>query len=286
MTDDNQPGNIEVEGADEEEYEEYDDQYEEEEYESEEQEYDEDYDSWVSPERHSYHLRPLVIGLLVFAVVAAGAVAFAVSGSDPAAKFDSAPIVNVPEEGSGLSATGVQGEPIEVKAPDARPRQQRKADPEPAIAVAEPAPVVPEPVAEPEIVETAAVVEEPPAEPVAEVVGEPAAQYDEVLAQAKKERKRKVKQELLRQAIELNPNGDEALASLALMLMERGKTREEALDLASRAVEANPDNGLAWLVIGYVKQVVGKAAEARDAYRKCAGCSGPKRYVNECRQLG
>jgi Tfp pilus assembly protein PilF len=124
---------------------------------------------------------------------------------------------------------------------------------------------------------------EPASEPAPAVE---VADYAEIVEQATRERNRKKKQELLRQAIEVNPSGDEALATLAMMLMERGKTRNEALDLATRAVEANPDNGLGWLVIGYVKQVVGKPAEARDAYRKCAGCSGPKKYVRECRLLG
>jgi hypothetical protein len=292
MSDTNELKTAEVEEA-EEEYEEYED---EEEYDEDDEERVEDYERWAGSEESTFHFKPLVIGLVIAGIVGVGAVVFATSISDPADKFDSAPIIQDPsEDDAPLSISGESERTFTVEMPEDRPRPARADDgeeeielsasepdqaatPVPAVVEVTP-PEAEEPVAQPE----PEAVEPPPAEtaPVAAP-----ADYTDVLEQARKERNRKKKQDLLRQAIEINPSGDEALATLAMLLMERGKTRVEALDLATRAVEANPDNGLGWLVIGYVKQVIGKAAEAKEAYRKCAGCSGPKKYVRECRQLG
>ncbi|MBW2277666.1 MAG: hypothetical protein JRF63_09260 [Deltaproteobacteria bacterium] len=253
-----------------------------------EEEDEQEYVSWVAAEESHFRLKPLVIGLVVLCVVGVGAIVFATALTDPADKFDSAPILQDPSaQKTALSATGEGDRAFEAKMPEDRPRVVRAVD---APEAAEPDPSAPEAAAAP----PEAVAVEPAPEPAVETESPAVEQapvavqsgYPEVLDQANKERNRKKKRELLRRAIELNPSGDEALATLAMMLMERGKTRTEALDLATKAVEANPDNGLGWLVIGYVKQVIGKAAEARDAYRKCASCSGPKRYVRECRQLG
>jgi tetratricopeptide (TPR) repeat protein len=277
--------------------EDYDGEYEDDDEEYEEEQ-DEDYERWVTPDRRGRHLKPLVIGLVAFALLAVGAVSLAVAFTDPADKFDSAPIINVPGETSALSATAAEEGPVRVEMPDSDPvaaaneaavvlsSAEPAPEAEPELAPAEPAvetePPVEDVVAEPVV----AAVEEPAEEHPAPILGDGNDRYDELMEQVRKARGRKAKEELLRQAIEVNPKGDDALATLAMMLMERGKTRDEALGLAKRAVEVNPDNGLAWLVIGYVKQVVGKAAEAKDAYRKCAGCSGPKKYVRECRLLG
>lgn len=266
----------------------------EEEYEGDEEysEEAEEYERWVATEQPDFRFKPLVIGLVIFGVIGVGAAVLATSLTDPADKFDSAPVLQDPSEAkTALSVTGTSDRSFAVEMPEERPRAARAVQPttesaavvdgpaaEAAPAVVEPAPAAEEPAPEPEVVEEPAVAEPPPQ---TETAG-----YDDLLAQAKKQRNRRQKEELLRQAIELNPQGDEALATLAMLLMERSKTRDEALGLAARAVETNPDNGLGWLVIGYVKQIVGKVAEAKEAYRKCAGCSGPKRYVVECRRLG
>lgn len=89
----------------------------------------------------------------------------------------------------------------------------------------------------------------------------------------------------LRSALALYPEGDEALAFLATMLMENKSTRSEALDLAQRATKANADNAMGWLAIGYIYQLEGDSETARDAYKKCASCSGPHVYVRECVKL-
>jgi len=264
----------------------------EEEYEEYEEEDEEEYERWAVVEESHFRLKPLVIGLVIFGIVGVGAIVFATALTDPADKFDSAPILQDPsDEQTALSATGDGDRAFEVKMPEDRPRVARASEPEIDVRSAEEPAATEEPAAAEEPLAEAtpeAAAEEPPqpVETAEKARVDAQAGYAEVLEQANQQRNRKKKQELLRQAIELDPAGDEALASLAMMLMERGKTRLEALDLANRAVEANPDNGLGWLVIGYVKQVIGKTAEAKDAYRKCANCSGPKRYVRECRLLG
>lgn len=226
-----------------------------------------EYESWAVVGESTFHLKLLVIGLVILGFAGIGAIVFATALNDPAAKFDNAPIVNMPSEGTPLAVTGTEDRSLEVKMPEDRPRSAKPVE----ASAPSPSPTIEEPTEKPIQQETQT---------------DDGPTYSEILAQAKQERRAKHKKELLREAITINPAGDEALATLAMMLMERGNTRAEALELASRAVEANPDNGLGWLVIGYVKQLVGKTAEARQAYRKCAGCSGPKRFVSECRRLG
>jgi hypothetical protein len=42
---------------------------------------------------------------------------------------------------------------------------------------------------------------------------------------------------------------------------------------------------MAWLAIGYIKQLNGSMKEAREAYGKCARAPGPRKYVRDCRSL-
>lgn len=110
------------------------------------------------------------------------------------------------------------------------------------------------------------------------------AQFDTIMSKAKKAgRKRKVK--LLREALAIKPNSDDAMAELAIQLMENSSTREEALLLANRAVSINAKNAVAWMAVGYVNQLNKDTAAAKEAYRKCADAEGPKMYTNECRRL-
>lgn len=111
------------------------------------------------------------------------------------------------------------------------------------------------------------------------------ADYDALLTSAKKSGLKSKKVAFLKKAIDANPRGDEALARLAVLLMESPKTRPEALDVASRAVAANSDNAMAWLAIGYIHQMNGDGEQAKRAYGKCAAASGPKRFVRDCRGL-
>ncbi len=110
-------------------------------------------------------------------------------------------------------------------------------------------------------------------------------EYDALITRAKKVGGRVKKMELLREALAIYPHGDNALAQLAILLMDGKKTRTEALSLAERAAEINPDNARAWLAIGYINQLEFKKQESLIAYERCATTSGPRLYVNECRTL-
>jgi hypothetical protein len=109
-------------------------------------------------------------------------------------------------------------------------------------------------------------------------------EYENLMAKAKKSgRKKKIA--LLREALQHNPNGDDALAQLSIQLMEAKSTREEALALANRAVSINPQNAVGWMAVGYVNQLNKNMAAAKSAYKKCATGTGPKAYKIECRRL-
>ncbi len=146
---------------------------------------------------------------------------------------------------------------------------------------------------------TAASISEPEEMPVEEPAPQPAkaaapaaappsvddnAQYQALLEEAKKSSQRK-QIRLLKEAIVLNPDGDEALAKLSILLMEAPKTRREALTFAERAADANEHNAMAWLAIGYIHQMTGNPGQAKAAYLKCAAAPGPKRFVRDCRGL-
>ena len=111
-----------------------------------------------------------------------------------------------------------------------------------------------------------------------------AAEVSKLLSDAKKAGKRK-KLTLLEQVIAIDPTNDEALSMLAIQLLERKQTRDQAFDYANRATAANPDNATAWLAVGYIQQLNGDNDAAKQAYQKCAACSGPLQYVRECRRL-
>jgi hypothetical protein len=108
--------------------------------------------------------------------------------------------------------------------------------------------------------------------------------YDELLAKAKKGAL-KTRIQNLRDAIAAYPEGDEAMARLAIILMERVKDRDEALALATRAAELNANNAMAWLAVGYIHQMNGQPKESREAYIKCSKAEGPKKFVRDCSSL-
>jgi hypothetical protein len=86
-----------------------------------------------------------------------------------------------------------------------------------------------------------------------------------------------------RRAIELNPEGGEALAELGRLLLGRQRTREAA-SLAQRATAVDPTNALGWITLGAARQMRGDREGARQAYQTCAKLgTGP--YVKECRAM-
>ena len=93
------------------------------------------------------------------------------------------------------------------------------------------------------------------------------------------------KLKLLKEVLTLDATNDEALAMLSIELLERKQTRDEAEDYAKRALAVNPGNAMAWLAAGYIHQLNGNADEAKKAYSRCSQCSGPAKYVRECRNL-
>jgi DNA-binding response OmpR family regulator len=86
-----------------------------------------------------------------------------------------------------------------------------------------------------------------------------------------------------RRAIALNPEGSEALAELARLMLARQHTRE-ATELAERASAIDPSNSLAWVTLGAARQMRGDRQGARQAYQSCAKL-GKGRYVSECRAM-
>ena len=102
------------------------------------------------------------------------------------------------------------------------------------------------------------------------------------MAQARATGKRKTREQLLIKAIEVNPGGDEAYARLAIMLMEYPRRREEAFGLANKAIESNPGNARAWLVLGYLHQLKNERKASRDAYAKCAAGARPTMLNTSC----
>jgi len=267
--------------------------------------------------------KPIAITFVVAILVGGGVFAYFKWGSPGVKDFDNAPIlqngsspdeVSEPYAGASLVASGEGDEPLAGgEEPAAGGEEPAAGDEEPAAGGEEPAAGGEEPAAGGE--EPAAGGEEPAAggeepaaggeepaaggeEPAAGGEEEPAAggeepaageavdlaAYEKLLADAGKKGGKK-KADLLRQAIAVNPRGDAALSELAMMLMEGRKTQDEALELAQRSVRANPENGQAWLIIGYIYQIKGDRPASREAYRKCSECPGPRRYTSECRRL-
>lgn len=86
-----------------------------------------------------------------------------------------------------------------------------------------------------------------------------------------------------RAALKINPQGSEAQASLAYLLLNRGRTAQ-ALTLAESAAELDPASSLAWITLGAARQLLKDRDGARQAYENCVN-HGKGRYVNECRAL-
>jgi hypothetical protein len=86
-----------------------------------------------------------------------------------------------------------------------------------------------------------------------------------------------------RRAIELDPEGSDALAELARLQLGREHVREAA-ELAERASAIDPTNALAWVVLGAARQARSDLQGARQAYRNCVKL-GKGRYVSECRAM-
>jgi hypothetical protein len=196
--------------------------------------------------------------LLMAAVLGASAVTFVLTqrrdvgaGAGPVAVTDSEP-VTVPE-------------PVPAPAPGPEPA------PEPETANA----TVAAPESEPEV----------PAENPDVIYPETGAPdtYEAQLTLARRLKRGSRATAAYRRAIELNPEGADALAELARLMLARQNTRE-ATELAERATAIDPSNSLAWVTLGAARQMRGDRQGARQAYQSCAKL-GRGRYVSECRAM-
>lgn len=164
---------------------------------------------------------------------------------------------------------------------------------EPNAVVAE-APIAEAPIAEAPIAEApvaeAPVAEAPAAEaPVAEAAPAPAADgetYESLLAQGARLRQSPRAIPIYERAIELNPNGSEALAALSFVLLNRGRSSdmEQAAQYALRSTTVDPTNSLGWLVLGAARDAQRDRTGARAAYQACVD-QGQGAYVRECRAM-
>jgi hypothetical protein len=233
----------------------------------EDDEYEDEYD-YEEPRAGRGPLKAVIVVAVIAVVAGLGIGAWVMFGGSQVKDLDDMPDVNAGAK-DGEYEPALKAKPLvadgELEPAAPQPAKDDEAEPTPEA----------EPEAEPEAA---------PAPAAPAVDGDAQARYEKLMAQAKK-KGGKAKVALLREAIEVNPSGDVALATLATLMMEGRKTRDEARELARRATEANPDNGMAWLAVGYIHQLDGKTAESQEAYKKCAQCSGPKMYVRECGRL-
>ncbi len=88
----------------------------------------------------------------------------------------------------------------------------------------------------------------------------------------------------LKQAIETNPKGADAMVDLANAYFEMGRDGE-AVDLARRALEINPGNARAHLTLGTIYQTNGNKAEAVKAYSAFLKLSPDDRSAEEVRAI-
>jgi hypothetical protein len=162
--------------------------------------------------------------------------------------------------------------------------------PTPGPAVAElaptPAPAVAE--VEPKVTPAPVVAEvKPVVAEVKPVEAAPEGDYADLLAQGralygKGQSKKAILP--LTQAVAVKPDGDEALVVLANCWLDRGNM-QKALSFAQQAVQSNPGNAEAYLVVGAVEQQNDHNAEARNAYEKYLKLSPKGQYANDIRSI-
>lgn len=109
--------------------------------------------------------------------------------------------------------------------------------------------------------------------------------YEELVAQARKAKGRgRQAQALLEKAVEIRPDGEEAIALLARVSLDREQWKK-ALVYAERAIDQNPKNAEAFLVKGSAAQMLGDKAAARAGYRQYLKLSPKGRDAAEIRHI-
>ncbi|MBI2894283.1 MAG: response regulator [Deltaproteobacteria bacterium] len=240
----------------------------------------------------------LAIGLVVLAIVGAAGVKIyrnyvEIKPVSMADRRDDAPSRRARE-----SEKQAPEEPAPAKAPEPAPTEpveaQEPTQPAPTEPVeaqepAEPAPT--EPVEAQEPAEPAPT-EPAPTEPVeaqepAEPEPTPAAggDYDARLsagdAASRRGRYRQAAEEY-EAAIAANSRGDAAMSALSLCYLSLNRN-DDALQMATRATEANPQNAQGWLVRGWVLKMKRQRDDARASLQRCIEVGGTSASARECR---
>lgn len=96
-------------------------------------------------------------------------------------------------------------------------------------------------------------------------------------------RKRKQAAALYEQALQLDPNGSEALSKIAFNYLNRGKNAE-AEEYAARAVAVDPTSSEGWIVLGAARHARRDRDGAKEAYKQCVAL-GQGEYVEECKRM-
>jgi Flp pilus assembly protein TadD len=107
--------------------------------------------------------------------------------------------------------------------------------------------------------------------------------YEAQLALARKHKQGTLAVSAYRRALELKPEGAEALAELGFLMLQRGRNAEAA-ELARKATLADPSSSLAWITLGSARQYLNDEDGAMSAYRNCVK-HGRGPYVAECRAV-
>ncbi|MBO6936355.1 MAG: DUF4388 domain-containing protein [Deltaproteobacteria bacterium] len=110
----------------------------------------------------------------------------------------------------------------------------------------------------------------------------PTGDYATLLEEANGLRGRR-KEAKLREAIDANPLGGEALTELAWILLNRGQYAE-ARDFSQRASTIDPTSSKAWITLGAARQSLRDQEGAMEAYRNCVE-TGTGQFVAECRRV-
>jgi CheY-like chemotaxis protein/tetratricopeptide (TPR) repeat protein len=120
-----------------------------------------------------------------------------------------------------------------------------------------------------------------------EAVTAPSGEYAALLVEAKdllakKDRKGAI--EKYRLAVQVNPDGQEALSFLVDNYKEKPK-EPGVLEWGKRATELGPDDARAWFAYGLVLFTLGKTKDAKPVFEHCATITPADKVVAKCKQM-
>ena len=106
---------------------------------------------------------------------------------------------------------------------------------------------------------------------------------ESVLQKLQEEGKAKQAIALYEAALAGAPSSSPLLSRVAFTQLNAGRNKEAAA-YAKRAVEADPSNSEAWIVLGAAQSSLGDRKAARQSYKSCAE-QGRGEYVIECKRM-